>query len=401
MKKFSQIDEARRKVNELDIQQDTINYISVEDLDKYLKVAGKFLSDETKEIINWLKVNNKTYLHDLDPNMDADNALAAFYSRGIPKDEHLKELYSCIGKVKQADRLLEIPVFLTKQQFEDIINKKISPDEILLDLTTEKGRNDIVRQYEPLIHKIIRQWIGKSNLGVDDLLSVALEGMTYAINTFGKRKVRGENGKWIEAEKDEKVASYSFTQYAAYCIDNWIKEEIKHHSHTVRIPASQQKKQRTEQGFNSKNNSVSGDSVIKGGSDDNKRSLFDILDTGENGNKNIDSEDLDKLWKKIYKKLEDNFKERDLEIFYSAFGLNGYELIKGKALAKKYDIVESAITAIKKKVIAFIRKDKDLYAAFSEILDIVGEARSEKYKEEDQFLEAHSVKFGKNTSEED
>ena len=49
-------------------------------------------------------------------------------------------------------------------------------------------------------------------------------------------------------------------------------------------------------------------------------------------------------------------------------------------------------------MIAFIRKDKDLYAAFSEILDIVGEARSEKYKEEDQFLEAHSVKFGKNTT---
>lgn len=401
MKKFSQINEARRKANELDIQQDTINYISVEDLDKYLKVAGKFLSDETKEIINWLKVNNKTYLHDLDPNMDSDNALAAFYSRGIPKDEHLKELYSCIGKVKQADRLLEIPVFLTKEQFENIINKKISPDEILLDLTSEKGRNEIVRQYEPLIHKIIRQWIGKSNLGVDDLLSVALEGMTYAINTFGKRKVRGENGKWVEAEKDEKVASYSFTQYAAYCIDNWIKEEIKHHSHTVRIPASQQKKQRTEQGFNSKNNSISGDTVIKGGSDDNKRSLFDILDTGENGNKNIDSEDLDNLWKKIYKKLEDNFKERDLEIFYSAFGLNGYELIKGKALAKKYDIVESAITAIKKKVIAFIRKDKDLYTAFSEILDIVGEARSQKYKEEDQFLEAHSFKINKNNSDED
>lgn len=402
MKKFSEITEARRqKVNELDIQQDTINYISVEDLDKYLKVAGKFLSEETKEIINWLKVNNKTYLHDLDPDMDSDNALAAFYNRGIPKDEHLKELYTCIGKVKQADRLLEIPVFLTKKQFTDIIDKKISPDEILLDLTSEKGRNDIVRQYEPLIHKIIRQWIGKSNLGIDDLLSVALEGMVYAINTFGKRKVRGENGKWVEAEKDEKVAAYSFTQYAAYCIDNWIKEEIKHHSHTVRVPASQQKKQRDEKGFNSKNNAVSGDVGIGKSDNGNVRTLFDILDTGENGNKNIDSEDLDKLWKKIYKKLDENFKERDLQIFYSAFGLNGYELIKGKALAKKYNVVESAITAIKKKVIAFIRKDKELYTAFSEILDIVGEARSEKYKEEDQFLEAHTVKYNKNTVDND
>jgi len=400
MKKFSDINEARR-ANELNIQDNTINYINVEDLDKYLEVAKKYLSEETKEIITWLKVNNETYLQDLDPEMEADNALAAFYNRGIPKEEHFKELYKCIGKVKQADRLLEIPVFLTKEQFEDIINKKISPDEILLDLKTEKGRNQVVRQYEPLIHKIIRQWIGKSNLGVDDLLSVALEGMAYAMNNFGKRKARGENGKWEEVDKDEKTASYSFQQYAAYCIDNIIKEEVKHHSHTVRVPASQQSRERQEKGYNTKNYSISGDTSIGKNDNGNLRTLFDILDTGENGYKSVDNEDLDKLWKGIYKKLEENFKERDLEIFYSAFGLNGHKLMKGKELAKKYGIGESAITPIKIKIIKFIKKDKTLYAAFNEILSIVGEARQNKYNEEDQFLEAHSVKLNGFTSSDD
>lgn len=399
MKNFSQINEAR-KAETLNIQDDTINYINSDDLKEYLTIAGKFLSEETKEIIDWLIVNNETYLHDLDPDMNADNALAAFYDRGIPKEEDLKELYKCIGKVKQSDRLLEIPVFLTKQQFEDIINKKISPDEILLDLKSEKGRNRVVDQYTPLIHKIIRQWLGKSNLGIDDLLSVAYEGITYAMNKFGKRKVRDENGKWVEGDKDENMAKYSFKQFAAYCIDNFIREEIKHKSHLVRVPASQQSRERQDKGHNTKTYAVSGDVGIGKNDNGNIRTLFDILDTGENGNKLVDNEDLEKLWKAVYKKLEDNFKERDLEIFYSLFGLNGHKHIKGKELAKKYGIGESAITPIKKKIIKFIKNDKTLWAAFNEILAIVGEAKQEKYKEEDQFLEEHSTR-NLNTSEDD
>ena len=391
MKNFSQFNEAK-KAEELNIQDDTINYISVEDLKKYLKIANKYLSNETKEIIDWLIVNNETYLHDLDPKGTADNALAAFYNKGIPAEDDLKELYKCIGKVKIADRLLEIPVFQTKEQFENIIGEKVSPDEILLDLKTERGRSKVVEQYTPLIHKIIRQWIGKSNLGVDDLLSVAYEWITYAMNSFGKRKVRGEDGKWVEAPKDDKTAKYSFMSYAAYCIDNGIREEIKHKSHLVRVPASQQSKERKEKGHNTKKYSVSGDVSVGKSDSGNNRTLFDILDTGENGYKSINNEDLEKLWKVVYQKLNDNFKQRDLEIFYSAFGLNGYKKIKGKDLAKKYGIGESAITPIKRKIIKFIKDDKVLWAAFNEILDIVGEAKQDKYNEDDQYLEEHSTR---------
>ena len=48
MKKLSQIiNEAKQK---LDIQDDTINYISTEDLISYSDIAKKFLSDDTKII---------------------------------------------------------------------------------------------------------------------------------------------------------------------------------------------------------------------------------------------------------------------------------------------------------------------------------------------------------------
>jgi len=388
MRVFSKINEGKKSI--LDIQDGTINYISSDDLKKYLDIAGKFLSSDAKDIVSWLIANNETYLRDLDPDGEADNALAAFYDKGIPTEESLRELYKCVGKVVKAGHTLEIPVFQTKEQFNSIIDKKISPDEVLLDLNSESGRTKVVERYMPLIHKVIRQWIGKSNLGPDDLLSVAYEGITYAMNTFGKRKVRGEDGKWVESdEKDEKVVKYSFKQYAAYCIDNFIREEIKHKSHIVRVPASQQSKERQEKGFNTKTYSVSGEKTIGHDSDGNGKTLFDYIDTGENGYKKIDSEDLEKLWRYVYAKLNSSFKKRDLDIFYSLFGLNGYKQIKGKDLAKKYGVGESAITPVKRKIIDFIKKDKTLWAAFNEILTIVGEAKQEKYEEEDSYLEAH------------
>lgn len=391
MKKLSKINEENSR-QKIELQENTINYIPVDQLKEYLEIAGKFLMQETRDVVNWLIVNNETYLHDLDPEANAENALADFYNRGIPKSEDLKELYRCIGVVAKKSRLIEIPVFQTKDQFESIINKKVSPDEVLLDLETEAGRSEVVEQYTPLIHKIIRQWIGKSNLGSDDLLSVAYEGITYAMNTFGKRKVRDDNGHWIESDKkDEKMVKYSFKQYAAYCIDNFIREEIKHKSHLVRIPASQQTKERETKGFNTKSFSVSGNSTIGHDQDGNSKTLFDYIDTAENGYKSIDNEDLNRLWKYVYTRLNSSFKKRDLEIFYSLFGLNGYKQIKSKDLAKKYGIGESAITPIKRKIISFIKNDKVLWSCFNDILTIVGEAKQDKYNEEDQYLEEHST----------
>ena len=149
---MKKITEGKQKVN-FEIQDNTINYISSAELKKYLDVAGKFLSEETKEIVNWLIVNNKTYISDLSNDED-ENALAGFYKAGVPKDEHLKELYKLIGLLVKSGRTLEIPVFQTKEQFESIINKTAAPDEIILDLKTEKGRAIVAQKYNALSHKI-------------------------------------------------------------------------------------------------------------------------------------------------------------------------------------------------------------------------------------------------------
>ena len=99
MKTLSQV----RRVNEaksLDVQEDAIGYIGAGDLKKYLDIANKFISDDTKSIINYIIDNNDKF--------GAKDSLQNFYSRGIPKDETLKSIYKAIGKLKKSGRLLEI-----------------------------------------------------------------------------------------------------------------------------------------------------------------------------------------------------------------------------------------------------------------------------------------------------
>ena len=111
MKKLTQFNKAI-KANKINVQDNTVNYLSVNDLKKYLQVANNFLSEETKDIINYLIVNNKDYIAELSTDNE-ENALAGFYNAGEPKKENLKELWKKIETVLKSGRILEIPVLQT------------------------------------------------------------------------------------------------------------------------------------------------------------------------------------------------------------------------------------------------------------------------------------------------
>ena len=123
-------------------------------------MCDKFLTPDAKFVVNWLIENNTNYVHEL--GSGNENALVAFYNKGIPSNEKYKELYKHIGKLVKDGLLMQIPTFQTKEQFDNILAKKISLDEVALDLTTERGRNTIVRKYEPLYHKIINDFKGNN-----------------------------------------------------------------------------------------------------------------------------------------------------------------------------------------------------------------------------------------------
>lgn len=354
------------KANKLEVQDDSINYISSADLKKYLEVANNFLSKESKEVINWLIVNNASYISDLSTD-DEENALAGFYNAGVPKSDSLKELYKTLGIVIKSGRFLEIPVFQTKDQFEAIINKKESPDSIILDLTSEKGRNKIARQYKPLIIKMCNDWNGKSRLTYDDLMSAAYEGLTWAMNGFGKKTNKNK------VDQETIATSMTFGQYAAYMIRSSILMSIENESKTVREPKSAQQRERKEKGFNRKTNSVSGDKAV-GNDEEGGKTLFDYIGDTVEPSSELDREDMKKLQAELRKAIEKEFGKKVTEMFYELLGLDGGEEQKNKDIAKKYGITPSNVTYYKKGIYHYIRKNPNLKKIAYEIVDLVRES---------------------------
>lgn len=359
----------------LEIQDKTINYINVSDLKKYLEIADKFISEDTKAICQWLIDNNSTYVKDF----GGENALKTFYDKGIPKEEHLKELYKLMGKTIKAGQLLQIPVFQTEEQFKAIISKEISPDEILLDLTTERGRNKVATKFTPLAHKIAHSQFGKSNLSYEDLFASALEGLTYAMNTYGKKNDKSN-------ADDEAVKSYTFKQYAGYCMRNHILGQVDNESRTVRVPKSQLKKEKDTTGRISKNNTTSGEQVVGHDKDGNGKTLFDYIGDTENAGKNLDKEDINKLWSRIETLIKEKFDKKVLDIFYAATGTFGHEKEKKQDIAKKYNVSKSNITYYIFKVKEFLTKDPKASKLIGELNELMHECRHDWDQEENDDI---------------
>ena len=366
----------------LDIQDNTINYISTADLQSYMEIAKKFLSDDAKFVINWL-IEHPNYVDDIaGPN--AKNALATFYDNGVPSTPVMKELYKALGKVVKANRLLEIPVFQTKEQFDAIINKEVAPDEIILDLTSEKGRNEIAMKYEPMVWKIARGYVGRSNLDLEELHAIGMEGIVWAMNKYGKKNDKS-------TASDENVKAYTFHSWVAYCIRIAILEAIKDQGHLVRVPRSQQSREKAEKGHMTKNYSVSMETPTGRDKDGNTKRLADKIGDYERAGKSMEDEDDRRLWEHIHSLLKRQFDDRTLGVFYDKWGVNGHEKLSGKEIMDKYNInIQSKINFMCSKVMQYMLKNPEMREALQELYEFV-ESRNHDNDIEDNIFETRKL----------
>ena len=392
MKTFREISEA--KTNTFDLQEDTVNYLSQKQLTDYRDITNKFLMQETRNIIEFLIKNNASYISEL-PGADKDeNALAGFYKSKMPKQEKYQQLWRDIHAVVSAGRTLEIPVFQTRDQFDAVINHKASLDEIVIDLTSEKSRNEIVEKYKPLIWKMVNSWNKKCTLSIDELYSAALEGMTWAMNYYGKGKggkVQQRRESTLSQEELDELSkkmhsSMTFGQYAAYKIRVAILEAIKNESRTVRVAVSAQQREYKKNGSIKTNNTVSGNKTVSTDKDGNGKTMFDFIGSAEDASRELDNQDLQKLWEDIFKKLEQTFDKKIMDVWYSYNGLNGYEKMKNKEIAKKYKVVPSNISYYLNKVNNFIRTDKKLYSMISDVYELMRECLHDRDEESDEMI---------------
>lgn len=375
MRKITSINESK-----LDVRNEINYFVPADKLEKYLKITAnnKSISDETRNICNWLIDHNDEYI-----KMFGKKGLVSFYDKGVPSDPKLKDLYKWIGTLYKNHRLLECPTFQTEDEFESILDKSVNVDSVVLDFNTEQGRNEIAKKFIPLAHKIAAQFDGKSSMTRDELFSSALNGITWAIASYGKKNRKElakemETGTEVDVTRKTKI---SFVSYCAWMMRGAILDDIKNNSNLVRIPTSRQSKIKKEKGSIGPQ-TVSGDQPMGRHDDGSNKSLFDVVGGSEDPYKNIDHLDIDTLWKEILDAVKEKFPEKEYEIYCKRWGLRGYDEVGVHELAKTYGYKsDGSITAIVNKINTWALKDKTVGDKLRTVFELMTECR----KEEDAY----------------
>lgn len=212
---------------------------------------------------------------------------------------------------------------------------------------TEKEKNSLTIQYESLINKITKQFTEKGCGNWEDIKSMAYEGFAIAINTYDSNK-----------------SKMNFMQFAGFAIRNNILTGLNNELRTVKLSAYAQKKaiEKGEALFNS----VSIDAVNTTGNESTintpKRS-----DWTKHLSEDAKFSDGD-IFETLYTELENNFSQRDCEIFYRAYGLNGYDEEKGKDIAKMFGVSRSLVSIKLNSIITYIQNNKELVEILSNLL---------------------------------
>lgn len=209
-----------------------------------------------------------------------------------------------------------------------------------IDFSDPTVREQLAKQYQPLVHKIVNQQLNKTALSPSDVLGFAEEGLVVAMNTYNPDK------------------GQTFKQYAGYQILYAIQNGSNTQGHTVTFSAYMQK-QAKEEGRSTW--------IMKS---------IDIH-TDENGNEycnipvpsyEMSITDPESVYNELYEVIEKKFSSRDCKIFYQSFGLKHYKQHKGIELAKKYNCSGTNITLIVKKIINYIRTQPALMEELKEIM---------------------------------
>lgn len=199
---------------------------------------------------------------------------------------------------------------------------------------SEREKNKLVTQYQPLINKLVNQFFSKVSCSWDDLQSYAYEGFALAICKY-----------------DVERSTMDFTQYAAYSIRNNILNSLNNELRTVKLDAHAQKII-LEQG-GSLFNTISIDH--KSNDDDEikcKKIVLDAVVDEKFSNGDI--------FEYLYSRLEDEFPYRECEMFYRTFGLKGFDQLKNKEIAPLYQVSEGLVSQKMKKIVTWIKKDTEL-----------------------------------------
>lgn len=358
MKKFSQF---------IKESQNSSFAITLEEFDKYANAIEK--TKRSKDFISLLWIVGQYELL-----FDRENLESILNGKFLSNLFEIcpaniqKDIYKLAKKVGNEVKLL--PQLLSAEQRQSVINGEIDPNDLTLDLESNKGREEIAKRYLPLINKIVNQFYnhGDCVLSKQELLSAASAGLAEAMNKYKNPE------ELKEYRKESGSSNTSFTSYAAYKIKFQILADIEDYGRTVKISNYNKKKYKEEHGDDATLPTEFSINNFKVHNSDGDEIEFDeFFGLGGRGDNRIEAGVDFKLkkevYQKIFKRLETKFSVRDINIFFRVNGIMGFKQEPVKDLAKEFGISSPAITQLCGRIAKFIATDKacqDLYKSVKE-----------------------------------
>lgn len=314
-------------------KQDYNGTVTLDELTDYINKTNKILPNIVRDALYLVKKYGILSADDINTILKSGKGSIKSLAKKFNIDEiGMGELWEIFKDLKSNIKLF--PHFLTPFEQKALIKGTARIEDLTIDLSTSQGQNEVVKMYMPLVYKIINQYVGKTKLSRNDLMSAAMEGFSKAMQEWDRSK------------------GQLFKTYASYRIQQQIINDIDEHGHSL----SGTNWYATKKYGADMLDAISIDAMSRNDDGDFKQDRLAALGYVDSRDEEADV----KQWKQVFEILEKKFKQRDLDIFYRYFGLNGYKREKSKDIAKMYGMSEGNIrNSVINKILAFLKKDKD------------------------------------------
>lgn len=349
MKKLSQIIEGRPKsvTNDIDVT------------DKNREKWNTFLKREKLSKDFWtlselLVKNNVTTAKDWDDlrygNPSDQRAVANKLGIDIKDLAEIADLIKSLG-----GELNAIPMSISDAARESIMKNPSLLDDLLVDRQSNKGVQAMIKQYTPMIKKMVFKYAKCTPLDKAELLSICKIALLDATRKY----MRGD-----------KETNMQFTGFVQYVMFQAIQNELHENGYTIRFPQSEQERLMKA---GSLNTIFSYDSVGHYSDDDYAPDKLGFLGTADEKTQNL--EDPDKF-KMLMKLIEDTFGSQKAEVYFMYFGINGYKKMQGKDIAKKIGKSPAMIVKICKEITEWLKSQAG-HGKVGELIDYLNDVYTE------------------------
>jgi RNA polymerase sigma factor (sigma-70 family) len=343
MNKFTSILNERRSYNSDGMLKSEIT--------DFINKVKKRIPSKVQDVILLTSKYNILNANDINEIKDSSKSslpkLAVKYNVEVEKLSVLRDMLRELG-----NDIKLLPQMMSQAERQALELGKLSMSDLTIDLKTPAGRNAAAKMYMPLVYTIVNQFVGKSNLDKQSLISAGLEGLANAMNDW-----KGAN--------DGEENTVSFKTYVGFRVRQQILNDINSYGHSLSGGSSYVFKK-----FGSSLlDAISLDGLPKDEDGDFQNDRLAAL-----GQEDKLSSSEEKDWAEFYAMMEKKFNQRDMNIFYRYFGLNGYKREKSKDIAKSYGMSEGNIrNSILNKMIKYIKNDRRAMDILTNIADTYNE----------------------------